>query len=104
MIKTELYFGRNITYTDKSVERITGEQIDKFLSDIVSPLFPGFTVLRGVGYWQGEPEDCFVVVIIHESTNADYEALLEIIRYYKRTFYQESVLRVDSNIGIKYLF
>jgi len=34
------------------------------LADLASKHFDGFTILKGVGYWQGEAEPCAVIEII----------------------------------------
>ena len=89
MTKAELYFGCDI---DRLNRRVTGREIADFLSDVVSPRFPGFTVLHGQGYWEGKPENSFVVVIISGGYSGDLQKRIkEIIDYYKKTYYQDSV-------------
>ena len=104
MTKSELFMGRNISGDKISVKkdyRITDGQIQQFLSDVVSPRFPGFTMLSGQGYWKGESEDCVVLVILHEwldEGHADKFSIEAIIDEYKQKFHQESVLWVRSNV------
>ena len=34
------------------------------LANLTSNYFDGFTILKGIGYWQGEAEPCVIVEII----------------------------------------
>ena len=110
MIKTELYFGRNIDLSKlTAADRIQRDrsyvqkyEIDEFLSDIVSPRFPGFTVFHGQGYWQGKPEDSFVVVILGDDTEHTHDSINDIINYYKRTYYQDSVGHVNYDVNAEF--
>lgn len=109
MIKSELFMGRKITTLSdglKSVQRVSDKEIGKFLSDVVAPRFPGFTVLQGIGYWKGKSEGCIVLVILHEDRNhEDYPNTLHrikrIINEYKKRFHQESVLWLQSEVEVK---
>jgi len=109
MVKTELYFGRKTNSSIRDacgccwVDEVSDGLISEFLSDLVSPRFPGFTVLHGQGYWQGKPENCFVVVILHEDKPTDNNMLNDIIGYYKKTYYQDTVLRVDSEVNANFI-
>ena len=108
MIKTELYFGRSITGDGDNNDRtipVTALEVRRFLENVVSPRFPGFTVLHGQGYWEGKSEDMFVVVIIHKDDSfddIDNSGIDDIVNYYKDTYYQTSVIRVHSIVYAKF--
>jgi hypothetical protein len=73
-----------------------------FLADVATPLFPeGFTVLAGEGQWRQRAtgriarEPSHVLVIVH-SDPGDDDRLTALIDAYKKSFLQDSVLRVDT--------
>ena len=66
-----------------------------FWNDVVTPRFPGFTVLDGVGFWRGRQMQSKVLVVVHGLTGADDEKIEFIRTDFKRRFHHESVLRTS---------
>ena len=97
--RTELYMGRSIP----GGGMVSDEAWEKFLSDVVTPLFPdGFTVLAGRGQYRDASglitkEPSHVLVFLYRKADRKRaRANIEKIREeYKKLFAQESVLRVD---------
>ncbi|KKL55361.1 hypothetical protein LCGC14_2256220, partial [marine sediment metagenome] len=56
-----MYFGRNI---GEKGNRVCHLDMRDFIQAHIVPVFPGFTIYDGIGYWEGEQEDCFIVEII----------------------------------------
>jgi hypothetical protein len=97
--RTELYFGRG--KPDGSM--VTDDEFRAFLDDIITPRFPnGLTVLSGAGQYRGtggmiEREGAMFVILLYPAGEKNSGALIEEIRdSYRKTFAQESVLRVDG--------
>jgi hypothetical protein len=97
--RTELYMGRSIP----GGSMISDEAWEKFLGEVVTPLFPdGFTVLAGRGQYREASgviakEPSHVLVFLYRKADRKTaRANIEKIRSeYKKLFAQESVLRVD---------
>lgn len=104
LIRTELYFGRDID----GRPAVSEADWRRFLDAEVTPRFTdGLTVLRARGQFHNakghlEKEDSFVLVILHPP-NGEANARLEAIRdRYKAAFRQESVMRADSEVEVSY--
>ena len=97
--RTELYLGMSIP----GGGLVADADWEKFLSDVVTPLFPdGFTVLDARGQYREASgkiakEPSYVLVFLYPRQNRRVSnASVETIRSeYKKRFSQESVLRVD---------
>lgn len=64
-----------------------------FLRNSVTPVFPGFTVLVGSGYWQGKREDCAVVrIFAANKRDADYIAACKLAVVYCKSAKEDYVL------------
>lgn len=105
LIQVDLYFGRNIGTDGKVTER----QFRQFLRDTVTPRFPdGLTVYDADGQFLDSTstliqEPSKVVSLILSDTQANEQALHEIIEVYKQRFQQESVLQVvDEEVDIAF--
>jgi hypothetical protein len=99
LARTELYFGRG--KPDGSM--VTDDEFRAFLDDIITPRFPnGLTVLSGAGQFRGssgriEREGAMFVILLYPAGKKNSSAHIEEIRdSYRKTFAQESVLRVDG--------
>ncbi|HEX2228229.1 MAG TPA: DUF3574 domain-containing protein, partial [Candidatus Binatia bacterium] len=99
LARTELYFGR--AKPDGSM--VSDEEFRAFLDDIITPRFPnGLTVLSGAGQFRGSSgmitrEGSKFVILLYRAGEKDSSARIEEIRAsYRKTFAQESVLRVDG--------
>lgn len=106
--RTELYIGRSIP----GGRMVSDEEWEKFLSDVVTPLFPaGFTVLGGRGQYREDSgtiakEPSHVLVFLYRKAERKMaNASIERIRAeYKRRFSQESVLRLDITKSVRVSF
>lgn len=93
-----LYFG-----TEKPDGGVVSDaEWQRFLADVVTPRFPeGFTTWDANGQWRDKKG-----VIEHERThilmllNAHDALVREVIAAYKQQFAQESVLRLNSEVGL----
>lgn len=97
--RTELFFG-----TAKRDGAVTPDEFNRFLDDVVTPLFPdGLTVTRVDGQFRDEggviiKEDSYVLVLLYpvEGLKASGANIDLIRREYMRRHQQESVLRIDD--------
>ena len=97
--RTELYMGMSIP----GGSMVSEEAWEKFLVEVVTPLFPdGFTILGGRGQYREASgtiakEPSHVLVFLYKKADRKPAgAKIEQIRTeYKKRFAQESVLRVD---------
>ena len=76
---------------------MTDAQVKSFLKDVVTPIFPSFTVQDVTGYWKGSPEKSFTLTIIEEEEQA-YN-IKSIVNAYKTLYKQESVLVECSKVS-----
>ena len=84
--KTELYFGGSLN----------GRQWDDFLDYQVSPRFPSYTIINGMGVWKEQRIPAKVMIIFHSGSKAD-ETSIELIRNeFKVEFKRDSVLRANT--------
>src|SRR5262249_27779629 len=97
--RTELYFGRG--KPDGST--VTDDEFRTFLDHIITPRFPdGVTVLSGAGQFRGSSGmitregSNFVILLYPAGEKSSSKRIEEIRDSYKKTFAQESVLRVDG--------
>ena len=84
-----LYFG-----TNKPNGVISDAEWGRFVEQVITPRFPGFTEWDAQGHWKSERELTHVVEIIHPDRSANNAKIHEIIEEYKRRFQQEAVLLV----------
>lgn len=100
LIKDELYFG----LTKPGGGAISEDEWQQFLNTAITPRFQdGLTVLDAYGQYLNRAgilakEKSKIVIIIYENTPEKQQFIHEIIDSYKRTFLQESVLRVTSEV------
>jgi hypothetical protein len=97
--RTELYFGRG--KPDGST--VTDDEFRAFLDHTITPRFPeGVTVLPGAGQFRGSNGTItregsnFVILLYPAGEKSSNKRIEEIRDSYKKTFAQESVLRVDG--------
>ena len=106
--RTELYMGMSIP----GGGMVTQDAWEKFLSDIVTPLFPdGFTILDGRGQYREasgtiakEPSHVLVFLYRRSDRKAASTKIERIRSEYKKLFTQESVLRVDITKSVMVSF
>lgn len=103
-IRTELFFGRNITGGGE----VSRKDFDKFLSEFITPRFPdGLTVVSAKGQFLNsngeiERERSIVLILLYPvAARREKNARIEEIREeYKLRFRQQSVLRMDAPIPV----
>ncbi len=104
LIKDELYFGLSKP-RGKMVSEVEWQQ---FLSRVITPRFrEGLTVMDAYGQYvnsSGKPirEKTKVIIIIYENSPTKNHMVEEMISSYKKTFQQESVLRVTSTVRVSF--
>jgi hypothetical protein len=125
-MRTELYFGLSIPGGgDGSLPgQVNEEDWQRFLDQEVSPRFPdGLTILEVGGQWRSRPGDGHAVETVREQSRivvifypadegavADGDAAgasaderIESVRAaYKRRFHQDSVLRTDVTLRVRF--
>lgn len=90
MIKTEIYLG-----CDSKGELIPLNAFNEFLAKVVDKLLlTGYTVLDGLGYWQGASESSKVIV----AYGASHEAVEKVAKLYKLMFGQDAVLISEQEV------
>jgi Protein of unknown function (DUF3574) len=97
--KTELYFG--LSKADGAT--ISDAEFERFVDQTVTPRFPaGLTWLTAIGQFRSAQgtlvrEASRLLILLYPLGDRDSHLKIEAIRSdYRRTFQQESVLRVDS--------
>jgi hypothetical protein len=105
LARTELYFGRG--KPDGST--VTDDEFRTFLDDIITPRFPnGLTVLSGAGQYRGssgmiQRERSMYVILLYPAGEKSSSARIDEIRdSYRKTFAQESVLRIDDESCVNF--
>jgi hypothetical protein len=103
--RTELYFGKG--KPDGST--VTDDEFRAFLDDVITARFPdGLTVLPGDGQFRGSSgritrEAAMFVILHYPAAEKDSNSRIEEIRaIYRKTFRQESVLRVDGESCVSF--
>lgn len=91
-VLTTLFFGRSMP----GGGQVSESQWNAFVANEISARFPGFTVLSGEGYWQKTAEKSKIVLIAHHKTNEELTSITDLAQSYTRSFFQESVLRIDQ--------
>jgi hypothetical protein len=89
--RVDIYLGRSIP----GGGRVRAEDLALWLDRTVTPIFPGFTLTHGTGYWERQREDCVVLTILVDDRVEWIDAQLAARRVaweYKQRFHQESVL------------
>lgn len=116
MVKTELYFGRDISHfcgecRQKHKAYVSDLDWQEFKLNIIDKHLDSFTVFDAEGNWMGVSEHTKVVVVLwdrreHEqplfSTIEMNNKFGLIMDAYRKKFHQESVLRVDQEVGVRF--
>lgn len=106
--RTELYFGMN----KPDGSQVGEEDWNEFLAQEVTPRFPsGFTVLEGYGQFQDsnnkinrEKSRCLILFYPKKERKSTGAKIEEIRAAYKKSFRQESVLRLDFKKSVRVSF
>ncbi|MEO5859284.1 MAG: DUF3574 domain-containing protein [Pyrinomonadaceae bacterium] len=107
-IRTELYFGRNIS----SGGTINESEWQKFVDEVVTPRFPeGLTVMDADGQWRGKDgaivheKSKMIILLYPRNQRKTMNVRIEQIRAeYKRRFDQEAVMRIDVTKSVQVSF
>ena len=100
-MRTTLYFG--MTRPTGAVSELEWQM---FLRDEVTKRFPaGLTVWEAQGQWQNakgniDQERSKVLLLVHPDTQASRDAVLDVIRTYRKAFDQESVLWETARVCV----
>jgi hypothetical protein len=83
--------------------RILTEDINQLKTEktieLVSKFFNGFTLIKGIGYWQGKPENC----LIFEIQTDDKKDVFWLANQIKLQNNQESVLVQEIKSTAKFI-
>ena len=91
-VSDRLFCGRSIP----DGGQVTDADVEKFLDEIVTPRFPGFTSWTAIGNWKGEEETTLVLEFIHPYGRSYDEKVREIAEEYRKRFRQQAVMRVTE--------
>ena len=72
----------------------------KWICQIVSEKFPGFTIYKAKGFWQSKPEKSLIIEIIVENLARNEHYIRQICLKIKGYNKQESVLLTKQEIEI----
>ena len=87
-----LYFGTSKQHGGV----VTDAEWQHFLSEVVTPRFPGFTHWTAHGEWMNQSEDTHVLVIVHGPGHE--AAIRQIIAEGKKRLDQKEVLQVREDV------
>lgn len=82
-----LYCGLSCPNGDK----IQPGEFDEFLSESVTPRYPGFTIQHAEGYWKGAREYMASIHILMDDDSNARHGIRQIAEHYKTRFGQEAV-------------
>ena len=91
-VSDRLFCGRSIPDGGE----VTDADVDRFLDEVVTPRFPGFTSWTATGNWKGDEEKTLVLEFIHPYGREFDEKVREIAEEYRKRFRQEAVMRVTE--------
>jgi hypothetical protein len=112
MINIKLYLGHKINNPDR--DDVSYQMLQRFLDEVVTPAYPGFTLYNAEGNWKGKREQTTVLEIFVPVENCvDNKRLLgktfvmpldivEIKERYRARFDQESVMVSFSPAIVKF--
>lgn len=104
LIKDELYFGLEMPRG----KRISEPEWELFVKRVLTPRFKeGLTILDADGQYLNSSgilikEKSKLVILIYENNPIKNKQVEEVISIYKKTFQQESVLRVTSSVKVSF--
>ncbi|WP_298546230.1 DUF3574 domain-containing protein [uncultured Aquimarina sp.] len=101
-IKTELYFGLS---NDEGA--ISNNIWLEFKKNHIDKILNGYTIVDAYGYWTGSngtkvEEATKILVYVHKKSDFESQKIDSIINLYKSKFKQESVLKIEQRIKIKF--
>lgn len=106
MQRTDLYFGRNIP----GGGQVTDQQWKNFSDSVITRYFPeGYTEITATGHWKDTQtqetitEPTKMVSFLGKVSVQRNAALDSVSQQYIRRFRQQSVLRADSKIHMRFI-
>jgi hypothetical protein len=102
-VRTELYFGLS-----KPNGEVTEDEFQNFINTEVTPRFPnGLTLLSGKGQFKDSTgaiikEGVRLLILLYTFSNESSGVVEQIRDAYKKTFQQESVMRVDEQCCVSF--
>lgn len=101
-IQATLYLGANIKGENYHVSR---EQFTLWLKEHVTPVFTGFTVRLGEGFWDGESELSRELVLINTAMpDCKFKNAVSLIAAsYRSRFKQEAVLVTFQPVAVEFV-
>ena len=103
-VQTMIYFGRDIPGGGV----VSDEQFNNFLQDVVTKEFPmGLTAFNAYGQMKKEDgtiekQKTEVVLLVHEKTGANSEAVKRVIENYRSSFGTPQVMHSTSTIDVEF--
>ncbi|MCP6762303.1 MAG: DUF3574 domain-containing protein [Fischerella sp. CENA71] len=104
LTKDELYFG----LSKPGGKTVSEAEWQLFLNHVITPRLPdGLTVMDVYGQYLDSSgkltrEKTKLVILIYENSQTKNQKIEQIIASYKKTFQQESVLRVTSSVKVSF--
>ncbi|MBF2065360.1 MAG: DUF3574 domain-containing protein [Calothrix sp. C42_A2020_038] len=104
LIKDELYFG----LSKPGGQTVSEVEWQQFLNCVITPRFKeGLTVMDANGQYLSNSgkltkEKSKLIILVYEANSTKNKMVQETISTYKKTFQQESVLRVTSNVHVSF--
>jgi len=104
-VRSDLYFGLSMTADNGTVSNIEVESFEKFLADVVTPVFPdGLTWSLAQGQYLSvkgllRKEKSVHLILYHGNDDLDYENVNFVAAEYCKAFDQESVLVSSEYTG-----
>jgi len=103
-VQTMIYFGRDIP----GGGTVSDGEFERFLEEVVTAEFPlGFTAFDAYGQMQNEDgsvekQRTEVVLLVHEKTAANTEAVQRIIDSYRSSFGTPQVMRTTISTDVEF--
>jgi len=103
MIKTTMYFGRNINQSDGFLFEVTYMNWIGFLQQVVDKYYSGYTWWNATGVWNSKTEDAFVLEIVHEKAAEEAGKIADIACEYKKLYSQDSVMVTVQELSLVFV-
>jgi len=103
MIKTTMYFGRDMKGHNGFVFEVTYMNWIGFLQQVVDKYYSGYTWWNATGVWHSKTEDAFVLEIVHEKAAEEAGKIADIAGEYKKLYEQDSVLVTVQELNVTFI-
>lgn len=114
MIKTELYFGRDISHFCGECRRkhkayVSDIDWDEFKLNVLDKHLDSFTVLDAKGTWMGISEETKIIIVFWDPDDLEELPMLKmnnkfsiIMESYRKKFHQESVMMTTQAVEVRF--